>query len=101
DFKRALKADRLSCKRFWANQFGLLLHAAAYWLMVELRRKLVEAGVGRMQLDTLRLRLFKIGGRVHRRPGAPVANQGALTPRLGTPGPKLVGSPLAGREDRS
>ncbi len=64
DFKRALKADRLSCKRFWANQFRLLLHAAAYWLMDELRRKLVAAGVGRMQLDTLRLRLFKIGGRV-------------------------------------
>jgi hypothetical protein len=64
DFKRALKADRLSCKRFWANQFRLLLHAAAYWLMDELRGKLVVAGVGRMQLDTLRLRLFKIGGRV-------------------------------------
>jgi hypothetical protein len=31
DFKRAMKADRLSCHRFWANQFRLLLHAAAYW----------------------------------------------------------------------
>lgn len=29
DFKRALKSDRLSCRRFWANQFRLLLHAAA------------------------------------------------------------------------
>ncbi len=27
DFKRALKADRLSCHRFLANQFRLLLHA--------------------------------------------------------------------------
>ncbi len=35
DFKRALKADRLSCMRFWANQFRLLLHAAAYWLLDE------------------------------------------------------------------
>jgi Transposase DDE domain group 1 len=64
DLKVALKADRLSCHRFLANQFRLLLHAAAYWLMDTLRRKLVEVGVDRMQLDTLRLKLLKIGGRV-------------------------------------
>lgn len=64
DFKRALKADRLSCRRFWANQFRLLLHAAAYWLLDTLRGWLMNAGVSRMQLDTLRLRLIKIGGRV-------------------------------------
>jgi hypothetical protein len=64
DFKVALKADRLSCHRFVANQFRLLLHAAAYWLMDTLRRKLVAAGIERMQLDTLRLRVVKIGGRV-------------------------------------
>jgi hypothetical protein len=64
DFKRALKADRLSCHRFMANQFRLLLHVAAYWLLDTLRRKLVESGVRRMQLDTLRLFLVKIGGRV-------------------------------------
>ncbi len=64
DLKLALKADRLSCHRFIANQFRLLLHAAAYWLLDALRRKLVAAGVRRMQLDTLRLLLIKIGGRV-------------------------------------
>jgi hypothetical protein len=64
DFKRALKADRLSCMRFVANQFRLLLHAAAYWLLDETRRRLMEAGVRRMQLDTLRLLVVKIGGRV-------------------------------------
>jgi hypothetical protein len=64
DFKVALKADRLSCGRFWANQFRLLLHAAAYWLMDALRKRLVEAGTKRIQLDTLRLWLIKIGGRV-------------------------------------
>ncbi len=57
DFKVALKAVRLSCQRFLANQFRLLLHAAAYWLLDELRRRLVAAGVRRMQLDTLRLYL--------------------------------------------
>jgi hypothetical protein len=64
DFKVALKADRLSCHRFFANQFRLLLHAAAYWLLDILRRKLVAAGIERMQLDTLRLCVIKIGGRV-------------------------------------
>jgi hypothetical protein len=64
DLKLHVKADRLSCHRFVANQFRLLLHAAAYWLMDTLRRKLVEVGVERMQLDTLRLKFVKIGGRV-------------------------------------
>jgi len=64
DFKLHIKADRLSCHRFIANQFRLLLHAAAYWLMDALRRKLTESGARRMQLDTLRLSLIKIGGRV-------------------------------------
>jgi hypothetical protein len=65
DLKLALKADRLSCHRFIANQFRLLLHACAYWLMDTLRRKLVASGARRKrQLDTLRLHLIKIGGRV-------------------------------------
>jgi hypothetical protein len=64
DFKVHVKADRLSCHRFIANQFRLLLHACAYWLMDILRRKLIERGALRMQLDTLRLSLIKIGGRV-------------------------------------
>lgn len=45
-----------------ANQFRLLLHAAAYWLLDTLRRELMQAGVARLQLDTLRIRLVKIGG---------------------------------------
>jgi Transposase DDE domain group 1 len=65
DLKLHMRADRLSCHRFIANQFRLLLHAAAYWLMDALRRKLIECGsCGRMQLDTLRISLIKIGGRV-------------------------------------
>ena len=64
DFKLHMKADRLSCHRFISNQFRLLLHACAYWLMDALRRKLVSSGARRTQLDTLRLRVIKIGGRV-------------------------------------
>ena len=62
DLKNHCFADRLSDHRFWANQFRLLLHAAAYWLLDTLRRWLLAAGMPRVQLDTLRLRLVKIGG---------------------------------------
>ncbi len=64
DLKNACFADRLSDHRFWPNQFRLLLHAAAYWLLDTLRRWLERVAVPRMQLDTLRLRLLKVGGRV-------------------------------------
>ncbi len=64
DLKRACYADRLSDCRFWANQFRLLLYAAAYWLLDTLRRWLCVQGYPPLQLDTLRLRLLKIGGRV-------------------------------------
>lgn len=64
DYKRACIADRLSDHRFWANQFRLFLHAAAYWLLDTLRRRLCARGYPSLQLDTLRLRLLKVGGRV-------------------------------------
>jgi hypothetical protein len=64
DYKRACIADRLSDHRFWANQFRLFLHAAAYWLLDTLRRRLGAQGHPPLQLDTLRLRLLKVGGRV-------------------------------------
>jgi len=64
DFKRACYGDRLSNHRFVANQFRLFLHAAAYWLLDTLRRWLLAAGYEPLQLDTLRLRVLKIGGRV-------------------------------------
>lgn len=65
DLKVACFADRLSDHRFVANQFRLLLHAAAYWLLDTVRRWLAARGVPRLQLDTLRLRLLKIGGRIY------------------------------------
>jgi hypothetical protein len=67
DFKNALAADRLSDHRFWANAFRLLLHAAAYWLLDQLRRWLLAARAARLQLDSLRLRVLKIGGWVRER----------------------------------
>lgn len=64
DLKKALKADRLSCHEFKPNQFRLLLHSFAYVLMQGLRQPLAGTEFGRMQFDTLRLKLLKVGGRI-------------------------------------
>ncbi len=64
DLKNVLKADRLSCHRFWANQFRLLLHCAAYVLMYAIHRAARGTELANAQMDTLRLRLLKIGVRV-------------------------------------
>jgi hypothetical protein len=94
DLKTACFADRLSDHRFWANQFRLLLHAAAYWLLDTVRRWLSARQVARLQLDTLRLRVLKIGGRVYQsrdrvrlrlaasHPGQPFWNHLAASCRL-------------------
>ena len=64
ELKLDLKADRLSCHRFWANQFRLLLHAAAYVLMQAMRAALAGTEFARAQVNTLRLRLLKVGARI-------------------------------------
>ena len=94
DRKVACFAGRLSCHRFWANQVRLLRHGAAYWLLDTLRRWLVAAGTERMQLETLRLRLIKIGGRVRQ-----LANQVHLRLASHHPGEPLWRL-LATREGR-
>jgi len=95
DLKTACFADRLSCHRFLANQVRLLLHGAAYWLLDTLRRWLVRAGVERMQLETRRLRLIKIGGRVRQ-----LTTRGHLRLASSHPGEPLWYR-LATREGRS
>jgi len=42
DHKLYLKSDRTSCHRFEANQFRVLLHAAAYVLLETLRREVLR-----------------------------------------------------------
>jgi hypothetical protein len=64
EFKNGLKADRLSCHRFLANQFRLFLHVAAYWLVLRLREALYKTEFATLQIQQLRLRLLKIGGQV-------------------------------------
>lgn len=64
ELKRHLKADRLSCHRFFANQFRLLLHTFAYCFTWFLRESLAGTELCCAQADTLRLKLLKIGARI-------------------------------------
>jgi hypothetical protein len=59
-----LGIGRTSCSRFWANQLRVLLTAAAYVLMQELRLCAARTAYARAQMATLRLRLLKLGVRV-------------------------------------
>ena len=63
ELKNGFAADRLSCHRFLANAFRLLLHAAAYNLVVLFRHRLPEC-LQRAQIETLRRQLFKLGALV-------------------------------------
>jgi hypothetical protein len=60
----AMEIDRTSCSRFWANQFRVLLTAAAYVLMQELRLCAAGTDCARAQVWTLRERFLKLGARV-------------------------------------
>ncbi len=64
ELKLHLKADRLSCTRFQANQFRLLLHTFAFVLLWHLRRSLAGTELAMATVDTLRLKLLKIAARV-------------------------------------
>jgi hypothetical protein len=64
ELKLELKADRLSCHRFLANQFRLLLHTAAYALFWLLRRQLRSTELENAQVNTIRIKLLKIGARM-------------------------------------
>ena len=63
EFKNGFRADRLSCHRFLANAFRLLLHGFAYNLVNLFRLQLPPAWRS-AQIETLRARLFKLGARV-------------------------------------
>lgn len=65
ELKNGFSADRLSCHRFLANAFRLLLHSAAYNLVVLFRHRLPEP-LRHAQIETLRTRLFKLGALVRR-----------------------------------
>ena len=55
DLKHALRADRLSDHRCWANAFRVVRHAAASWLLHTLRRWLAGTEAASFPFDPLRL----------------------------------------------
>ena len=63
-FKNHLSMDRLSCHRFLANQFRLLLHGLAYQMFVCLRDYLHGTPWQKLEIETLRRRVLKIGARI-------------------------------------
>ena len=63
--KRHLASDRTSCSKATANQFRLLIHTAAYWLMHGLRGLAPKPSFWRdAQFDTIRFSLLKVAARV-------------------------------------
>ena len=64
ELKLEIKADRLSCHRFLANQFRLYLHTFAYCLLWLLRENLQGTELANAQVGTLRVKLLKIGARI-------------------------------------
>jgi hypothetical protein len=63
--KTQLASDRTSCRSAIANQVRLVLHTAAYWLMLDVRDAIPKPrDLAKAEFATLRLRLIKIAARV-------------------------------------
>ena len=64
ELHHGLVIGRTSCTSFWANQLRVLLTAAAYVLLQELRWAARGTACARAQVSTLRERLLKLGAHV-------------------------------------
>jgi len=64
ELKNALKADRLSCSRFVANAFRLVMFAFSYNLLRVYHGLLKNTSLEGASIETIRSRLVKIGARV-------------------------------------
>ena len=63
--KAQLASDRTSCRSPLANQMRLILHTAAYWLMLTVRDAIPKThALAIAEFATIRLRLLKLGARV-------------------------------------
>jgi len=63
--KSQLKSDRTSCRSPLANQMRLILHTAAYWLMLTIRDAIPKThALACAEFATIRIRLLKIGARI-------------------------------------
>jgi hypothetical protein len=63
--KAQLASDRTSCRSPLANQMRLILHTAAYWLILTIRDAVPRThALATAEFATIRLRLLKLGARV-------------------------------------
>ena len=63
--KSQLASDRTSCRSPLANQMRLILHTAAYWLMLTVRDEIPRPQpLASGEFSTIRLRLLKIAVRI-------------------------------------
>ena len=63
--KAQLASDRTSCRSPLANQMRLILHTAAYWLILAVRDAIPAThALATAEFATIRLRLLKLGVRV-------------------------------------
>ena len=63
--KSQLASDRTSCRSALANQVRLVLHTAAYWLMLTVRDAIPKPQpLALAEFATLRARLLKIAARI-------------------------------------
>ena len=63
--KTQLASDRTSCRSPLANQMRLILHTAAYWLILSVRDAIPKTdALATAEFATIRLRLLKLGTRI-------------------------------------
>lgn len=64
--KTQLASDRTSCRSPLANQMRLILHTAAYWLMLTVRDAIPNtSSLAKAEFATIRAHLVKLGARIH------------------------------------
>ena len=80
ELKLGMKADRLSCHTFTANQFRLLLAQAAYLLMLTLRRAAEGTRLENAQVERLRSTVIKGAARVRLSTRRVLVNLAAFCP---------------------
>ncbi|MBN2103901.1 IS1380 family transposase [bacterium] len=65
EHKNHLRSDKTSCNSFLANQFRLFIHSMAYVLLHAFREIcLRNTQFAKVQFDTIRLKILKLGARV-------------------------------------
>ena len=63
--KAQTASDRTSCRSPLANQFRLILHTAAYWLLLDVRDQVPSwHPLRHSEFASIRLHLLKVAGRV-------------------------------------